>query len=81
MCALAVRWCSPSAPGAADRVDGAACAPPGFARRFFAEALDRELLLRPIGNTVYTMPPYIVSEAEIAHLASQTAAALEASLG
>jgi adenosylmethionine-8-amino-7-oxononanoate aminotransferase len=56
-------------------------APPGFARRFFAEALARELLLRPIGNTVYTMPPYILSGAEIDHLASQTAAALEASLG
>ena len=56
-------------------------APPGFARRFFAEALARELLLRPIGNTVYTMPPYILSGAEIAHLANQTAAALEASLG
>ena len=56
-------------------------APPGFARRFFAEALSRELLLRPIGNTVYTMPPYILSGAEITHLASQTAAALEASLG
>ena len=56
-------------------------APAGFSRRFFAEALARELLLRPIGNTVYTMPPYIVSEAELAHLAGQTAAALEASLG
>ena len=56
-------------------------APAGFSRRFFAEALARELLLRPIGNTVYTMPPYILSGAEIAHLASQTAAALEASLG
>jgi len=59
-------------------VDGA---PPGFARRFFAEALARELLLRPIGNTVYTMPPYILGDDEIAHLATQTAAALEASLG
>ncbi len=58
-------------------VDGA---PAGFSRRFFTEALDRELLLRPIGNTVYTMPPYILSDAEIDHLASQTAAALEASL-
>ena len=56
-------------------------APPGFARRFFAEALARELLLRPIGNTVYSMPPYILSGAEIDHLANQTAAALEASLG
>lgn len=58
-------------------VDGA---PAGFSRRFFTEALARELLLRPIGNTVYTMPPYILSDAEIDHLASQTAAALEASL-
>ncbi len=56
-------------------------APAGFARRFFGAALERELLLRPIGNTVYTMPPYIVSDDEIAHLAGQTAAALEASLG
>ncbi len=55
-------------------------APAGFSRRFFTEALARELLLRPIGNTVYTMPPYILSDAEIDHLASQTAAALEASL-
>lgn len=56
-------------------------APAGFSRRFFTEALARELLLRPIGNTVYTMPPYILSDAEIDHLARQTAAALEASLG
>lgn len=58
-------------------VDGA---PAGFSRRFFTEALARELLLRPIGNTVYTMPPYILSDAEIDHLARQTAATLEASL-
>jgi adenosylmethionine-8-amino-7-oxononanoate aminotransferase len=56
-------------------------APAGFSRRFFTESLDRELLLRPIGNTVYTMPPYILSDEEISFLASQTAAALEASLG
>ncbi len=56
-------------------------APAGFSRRFFAAALERELLLRPIGTTVYTMPPYILGDDEIAHLATQTAAALEASLG
>jgi adenosylmethionine-8-amino-7-oxononanoate aminotransferase len=56
-------------------------APAGFSRRFFTESLDRELLLRPIGNTVYTMPPYILSDEEITFLATQTAAALEASLG
>ncbi|MBS0354386.1 MAG: adenosylmethionine--8-amino-7-oxononanoate transaminase [Proteobacteria bacterium] len=54
--------------------------PAGFSRRFFAEALQRELLLRPIGNTVYTMPPYILGDDEIHFLASRCAAALEASL-
>jgi adenosylmethionine---8-amino-7-oxononanoate aminotransferase len=39
-----------------------------FARHFFAAALEAELLLRPLGNTVYFMPPYIISEAECAHL-------------
>jgi adenosylmethionine-8-amino-7-oxononanoate aminotransferase len=33
-------------------------------RRFYREALARELLLRPIGNTVYFMPPYILSDEE-----------------
>ena len=30
-----------------------------FSRRFFSLALKHQLLLRPIGNTVYFMPPYI----------------------
>lgn len=55
-------------------------APAGFARRFFSAALQRELLLRPIGHTVYTMPPYILSDAEIDLLATRCAATLEASL-
>jgi adenosylmethionine-8-amino-7-oxononanoate aminotransferase len=37
---------------------------PDFARWFHAEALARELLLRPIGNTVYFMPPYMLTDAE-----------------
>jgi adenosylmethionine-8-amino-7-oxononanoate aminotransferase len=41
---------------------------PGFTRRCFEEGLKRGVLLRPIGSTVYFMPPYIVSEAEIQHL-------------
>ncbi len=36
-----------------------------FSARFFAAALKQELLLRPIGNTVYIMPPYILNEDEI----------------
>ncbi len=38
---------------------------PDFARWFFAEALARELLLRPIGRTVYFMPPYTLTDAEM----------------
>jgi adenosylmethionine-8-amino-7-oxononanoate aminotransferase len=37
----------------------------GFSHRCYAEALKQGLLLRPIGNTVYFMPPYTISESEI----------------
>ncbi|GGE84378.1 adenosylmethionine--8-amino-7-oxononanoate transaminase [Massilia psychrophila] len=43
-----------------------------FSRRFFTAALDNELLLRPIGNTVYLMPPYILSDDETDLLAART---------
>jgi len=51
---------------------------PDFARRFFAAALERELLLRPIDRTVYFMPPYIVDDAEFALLVEGTRAILDA---
>ncbi|MCW5575827.1 MAG: adenosylmethionine--8-amino-7-oxononanoate transaminase [Burkholderiales bacterium] len=50
-------------------VDGAG---PGFGRRLFEAALGRELLLRPIGGTVYFMPPYVISDAEMELLARRT---------
>jgi adenosylmethionine-8-amino-7-oxononanoate aminotransferase len=53
-------------------------ADPGFARGFFAAALERELLLRPLGNTVYFMPPYVIGDDEIALLAGRTADLLDA---
>ena len=37
----------------------------GFAQQVFRSALRHELLLRPIGNTVYLMPPYLLSTADI----------------
>ncbi|HEX3096724.1 MAG TPA: adenosylmethionine--8-amino-7-oxononanoate transaminase [Usitatibacter sp.] len=37
---------------------------PAFAARAFEIALECGVLLRPIGRTVYFMPPYIVDEAE-----------------
>jgi adenosylmethionine-8-amino-7-oxononanoate aminotransferase len=53
-------------------------ADPSFARRFFAGALERELLLRPLGNTVYFMPPYVIGDEEIELLAARTAALIDA---
>jgi adenosylmethionine-8-amino-7-oxononanoate aminotransferase len=45
---------------------------PQFGRRFFEAALARELLLRPIGNTIYFMPPYVINDVEIALLVERT---------
>lgn len=53
---------------------------PDFGRRLFAAALERELLLRPIGNTVYFMPPYVIDDALSAHLVDATLDALHAVL-
>ena len=50
---------------------------PGFARALFAAGLERELLLRPIGNTVYFMPPYVISDQECALLVTRTREALD----
>jgi len=49
----------------------------GFSRRFFAEALSQELLLRPIGRTVYWMPPYVLTDEEIALLRDQTLSVID----
>jgi adenosylmethionine-8-amino-7-oxononanoate aminotransferase len=45
---------------------------PDFSRWCFAAALERELLLRPIGNTVYWMPPYVLDAAGARLLAERT---------
>ena len=44
-----------------------------FQQRCYQDALQRGLLLRPIGNTVYFMPPYVISESEMDSLVEQTA--------
>ena len=43
-----------------------------FSRQFSIAAHAQELLLRPIGKTVYLMPPYILTDAELEHLAHGT---------
>jgi adenosylmethionine-8-amino-7-oxononanoate aminotransferase len=42
---------------------------PGFSRRAYQAALQKGVLLRPIGNTVYFMPPYVAEEAEMSRMA------------
>ena len=49
-----------------------------FAQRCFSLALEQELLLRPMGNTIYFMPPYIISEAEMDMLVEHTLAIIAA---
>ena len=51
-----------------------------FSQRFYRAALERAALTRPIGHTVYLMPPYIISDEEIDHLGQAVTDALEASL-
>ncbi|NML60526.1 adenosylmethionine--8-amino-7-oxononanoate transaminase [Massilia sp. RP-1-19] len=48
-----------------------------FSRRFFASAVENELLLRPIGRTVYLMPPYVLNDDEIDGLAARTRTVFE----
>jgi adenosylmethionine---8-amino-7-oxononanoate aminotransferase len=40
---------------------------PNFARDCYKMALENGLLIRPIGNTVYFMPPYTINHGEIQH--------------
>lgn len=52
-------------------------APPGFARDFHRRALDLGVFIRPIGGTVYFMPPYVIGESEMRLLADTTLKLLE----
>ena len=55
-------------------------AQPGFAQRCYAEALKQGLLLRPIGNTVYLMPPYSISHEEVDYMLTATHKAISLAL-
>jgi len=50
-----------------------------FAQRCFAIALEKGLLLRPIGNTVYFMPPYVISREEMLLLVGKSLEVIELS--
>lgn len=53
---------------------------PSFSRRYQQQAMTHGVLLRPIGNTIYAMPPYVMDEGAATHLAQGALAALEATL-
>jgi adenosylmethionine-8-amino-7-oxononanoate aminotransferase len=46
-------------------------------RALHAFALERGVLLRPLGNTVYLLPPYCSTEADLGHAYSVVAEFLE----
>ena len=50
----------------------------GFARDFYRRALEAGVLLRPLGATVYWMPPYVIGEAEIGFLVDAVTRLLDA---
>ena len=51
-----------------------------FAKQCYQAAVQQELLLRPIGNTVYWMPPYTIGEDEIDFMVNATLEAVKCSL-
>lgn len=61
-----------------DAIEPDAARASSFARRFFTEAVEHELLLRPIGRTVYLMPPYVLDEEEVALLGARVQAVFDA---
>ena len=52
-------------------------AKPGFGPDFHQHALERGVFIRPIGNTVYFMPPYVVGEEEMGLMAQVTVQLLD----
>ena len=60
-----------------DAIEPDAARAASFSRRFFTAAVENELLLRPIGRTVYVMPPYVLDEEEIALLGTRVRSVFE----
>ena len=53
---------------------------PDFSRRYHQHALAHGVLLRPIGTTIYAMPPYVMTAETAEHLARGALSALNATL-
>jgi adenosylmethionine-8-amino-7-oxononanoate aminotransferase len=53
---------------------------PDFSRRYHQQAMARGLLLRPIGRTIYAMPPYVLDAQAVQWLSRGALEALDATL-
>ena len=51
-----------------------------FAERFHLAGRTQGLLIRPIGRTVYLMPPYLLNDKHVAYLAERVVATLNSVL-
>ena len=51
--------------------------PNTFPREMFSASLNEGVLIRPIGNTIYVMPPYVLSTDETIELGHAVQRALE----
>jgi adenosylmethionine-8-amino-7-oxononanoate aminotransferase len=51
--------------------------PNSFSREMFSASLKEGVLIRPIGNTVYVMPPYILSAEEAIQMGDSVKRALD----
>ncbi|MBU3601603.1 adenosylmethionine--8-amino-7-oxononanoate transaminase [Polynucleobacter sp. AM-25C3] len=54
--------------------------PNTFSREMFTASLDEGVLIRPIGNTIYLMPPYILSTDEAMQMGASVQRALDRAL-
>jgi adenosylmethionine-8-amino-7-oxononanoate aminotransferase len=54
--------------------------PSTFPREMFSKGLEQGVLIRPIGNTIYVMPPYILSSIETMQMGKAIECALEKAL-
>ncbi len=50
----------------------------GVGPKIYAAFLERGALLRPLGNTVYVMPPYCITEGELSHVYNGIQATVDA---
>lgn len=51
-----------------------------FSREMFSKSMVEGILIRPIGNTVYVMPPYILSTEETMKMGASVQRALNQAL-